>query len=62
MVEAWRQPVLFSRDELVAGGWQTVWYWWPEEKRSSACSPRIHQAGLQLFIATGSMTAGGGIV
>jgi len=54
-----------SRDEIVAfNGWfELAWYWWPEEKKKLGVqSPDPPKQGCSSFIATGSITAGGGIV
>ncbi len=54
-----------SRDEMVAfNGWiELLGYWWPEEKKKLGLqSPDPPKQGCSSFIATGSMTAGGGIV
>jgi hypothetical protein len=54
-----------SRDEIVVfNGWfELSAYWWPEEKKKLGLqSPDLPKQGCSSFIATGSMTAGGGIV
>jgi len=54
-----------SRDEIVAynGYMELMWYWWPTVKDTiSPGSPDPKKQSCSSFIATGSMTADGGIV
>ena len=54
-----------SRDEIVAcnGYMELMWYWWPSVKDTiSPNSPDPKKQSCSSFIATGSMTADGGIV
>ena len=54
-----------TRDELVAiNGWiELMWYWWPPVMDSMKVnSPRPKKQSCSSFIATGSMTADGGII
>jgi len=54
-----------SRDEMVTynGIFDLAWYWWPQAKRNlGAPSPNPPKQSCSSFIATGSMTADGGIV
>ena len=54
-----------SRDEIVAYNafYDLWWYWWPEVKEKiGASSPNPPKQSCSAFIATGSMTADGGIV
>jgi len=54
-----------SRDEIVAynGYMELIWYWWPSVKDTiSPNSPDPKKQSCSSFIATGSMTADGGIV
>jgi len=54
-----------SQDEIVAlNGWiELLWYWWPKVKDIiSINSPDPRKQSCSSFIATGSMTADGGIV
>jgi hypothetical protein len=54
-----------SRDEIVAynGYMELMWYWWPIVKDTiSPNSPDPKKQSCSSFIATGSMTADGGIV
>lgn len=53
------------RDEIVAynGYMELIWYWWPTVKgKFSSNSPEPAKQSCSSFIATGSMTADGGIV
>ena len=57
--------VTTSRDELVAlnGYMELIWYWWPTVKDSfKTNSPEPKKQSCSSFIATGNMTADGGIV
>jgi len=57
--------ILTTRDELVAlnGYMELIWYWWPTVKDSfKTNSPDPKKQSCSSFIATGSMTADGGIV
>ena len=54
-----------SRDEIVAyNGWfDLAWYWWPgEKKKINSNSPNPPKQSCSSFIATGYMTADGGVV
>jgi hypothetical protein len=54
-----------SVDELIAyNGWfELAWYWWPAEKKKiNSNSPNPSKQSCSSFIATGRMTADGGIV
>jgi hypothetical protein len=54
-----------NRDEIIAynGYMELMWYWWPKVKDTiSPNSPEPAKQGCSSFIATGSMTADGGIV
>jgi hypothetical protein len=57
--------VITNRDEIVAynGYIELLWYWWPTVKDTvSPNSPEPKKQACSSFIATGSMTADGGIV
>ena len=57
--------VITTRDEIVAynGYMELMWYWWPSVKDTiSPNSPDPIKQACSSFIATGSMTADGGIV
>jgi hypothetical protein len=57
--------VITTRDEIVAynGHMELLWYWWPSVKdKISPNSPDPKKQSCSSFIATGSMTANGGIV
>jgi len=66
MVEGMKAAgILTTRNELVAlNGWmELLWYWWPTVKDTiSPNSPDPKKQSCSSFIATGSMTADGGIV
>lgn len=66
MVEGLRAAgVTTSRDEMIAyNGWiELNSYWWPKEKKKLGSeAPNPPKQSCSSFIATGSMTAGGGIV
>lgn len=66
MVEGMRSAgAATSRDELVAlnGYMELMWYWWPPVADSMKTkSPPDKKESCSSFIATGSMTADGGIV
>jgi hypothetical protein len=57
--------VISSREEIIAYNayWELAWYWWPEElKKIKDGKEKIDKQSCSAFIATGSMTADGGIV
>jgi len=57
--------VITNRDEIVAynGYMELLWYWWPSVKDTiSTNSPDPKKQSCSSFIATGNMTADGGIV
>jgi len=54
-----------SREEMIAynGIFELAWYWWPQAKQKlGSDSPTPPKQSCSSFIATGSMTADGGIV
>jgi len=54
-----------SRAEIIAYNayWELDWYWWPEDlKKIKEGKVKIAQQSCSAFIATGSMTADGGVV
>lgn len=57
--------VITNRDEIVTynGYMELLWYWWPSVKDTiSPNSPDPKKQSCSSFIATGSMTADGGII
>ena len=57
--------VATTRNEMIAynGYIELMWYWWPEKKKEmESLAPEPRKESCSSFIATGSMTANGGIV
>ena len=54
-----------SRDEIIVYNayFELIWYWWPEQlKKIKDGSMKLNHQACSAFIATGSMTADGGVV
>jgi len=54
-----------SRAEIIAYNayWELSWYWWPQQlQKIKEGSAKLDQQSCSAFIATGSMTADGGVV